>query len=600
MASTFFGLNIGTSGLYTYQAAINTTAHNAANAETKGYTRQVLNTQASLPISIYTSYGMVGTGVTGTSITQIRENYYDVKFRGNTSIQAEYSKKSYYMTQVQNYFNELDDDGFIKAMNNFSGVLQDLSTDPSSYANRTSAMQYALTMTNHVNSVATNLQSIQQDVNQEIKSSVDRINSLSQQITMLTQQINTLEIGGQKANDLRDSRNNLLDELSQYANITVEENIVQGGTGMTTFVVRMDGKVLVNTYEYNTLTCVPREDKVNETDVDGLYDLYWSDGEEFNENSLSLTGTLAGLFAMRDGNNNVNFKGTVKEQKTETDGTKKITLTNASINSEIGLNLPESGTIQIGNYKVAYTSFDMKLDANGNMEYTFVLDKNDSNSTRNFVAGETAQVGDPVDYKGIPYYMNKLNEFVRTFAKEFNDIHKQGVNLEGETGVDFFTAKDLVTGEDKTLYGIGDTMSASNSYAQMNCLNFTVSSVIRDNPNAIATSKDSSSGVEDTELLKELIAKLSDSTMFNQGTPQSFLQTFVADIGIYTKEAETATKSQENIVNAIETQRMSISGVDTDEEAMNLVRYQNAYNLSAKVIQIMDEIYDKLINYTGV
>ncbi|MDO5520763.1 MAG: flagellar hook-associated protein FlgK [bacterium] len=599
MASTFFGLNIGTSGLYTYQAAINTTAHNAANTETKGYSRQQLNTQANKPISIYSSYGMVGTGVTGVSITQVRESYYDVKYRGNASIQGAYDKKSYYMTQVENYFNELNDDGFIKAMNNFSGVLQDLSTDPSSYANRTSAMQYAQSMTQHVNSVANNLQDIQKDINTEIKSTVDRINSLSQQITMLTKQINTMEIGGQMANDLRDSRNNLVDELSTLANVTVSENVVSGGTGKTTYVVKLDDKILINTMEYNTLSCEPRKDKVNETDIDGLYDLYWSDGEEFNDGSLSLSGSLAGLFAMRDGNNNVNFKGTVADQTTDASGVTTVTLSNPTINNEMLLNLPASGSIQLGNYEVRYTSYEMTKDEDGNITYSFKLDPTDENSKKDYT-GKTAEMGEAIDYKGIPYYMSKLNEFVRTFAKEFNDLHKQGISLDGKTNQDFFTARNPVTGEDTPLYGKGDAMSASNSYAQMNCLNFGVSTVILNNPNAIATSYSKEDGVEKTDLLKDLIAKLSDKTMFNQGTPQSYLQTFVADIGIYSKEATTATKGQQNILDAIETQRMSVSGVDTDEEAMNLVRFQNAYNLSAKVVQIMDELYDKLINYTGV
>ena len=593
MASTFFGLNIGTSALYTYQAAINTTAHNISNAETQGYTRQELNTSASKPISIYSSYGMAGTGVTGTSITQIRNNYYDVKFRQNTSSFVEYEKKAYYLNQVQNHMNELNDDGFIKALNNLSGSLQDLSTDPSSSSAKTAAMQFASSMANYVNSVAKSLQEVQQEANEEIKTSVDRINSLSQQITTITKQINALEVAGQTANDLRDARNLLIDELSKYANITVSENVVTNGTGMTTYIVKLDDKVLINTTEYNTLSCVPRDYKVNETDVDGIYDVYWSDGEEFNDSSLSLTGALAGLFAARDGNNAVNFTGKVTAQDKNS-----ITIQNANCNDELQLNIPASGKIQLGNHLVSYKSFELKKEADGTYTYTFELDETDEGSKHDFV-GTSASVGDSVDYKGIPYFMAKLNEFVRTLSKEINTIHKKGTSLDGKTGIDFFTAKDLVTGEDKTLYGEGEAMNASNTYYQMNCLNFSVSATIKNDPNAICTAYSTTNGVEETDLLKDLIKKLSDTTMFNQGTPSAFLQAIVADIGIYTKEAQTAAKSQENIVASVDIQRMSVSGVDADEEAMNLVRYQNAYNLSAKVIQVMDELYDRLINYTG-
>lgn len=597
MASTFFGLNIGTSGLYTYQAALNTTAHNAANAETKGYTRQVLNTTAAKPISIGSSYGMVGAGVTGVSITQVRDSYYDTKFRQNMSTYGEYDKKLYYMQQVQNYFNELDDNGFIKSLNDFNSALQDLSTNPSSTAARTSVLQYASSMTSHINTVAKNLQKVQQDANTEIRTSAERINALSKQITTLTKQINTLEVGGEVANDLRDARNVLIDELSSYANITVTENIVRNGTGMTSYIVKLDDKILINTTDFVTLNCVPRNYKAAETDIDGIYDLYWSDGEEFNAGSLSLTGSLAGLFATRDGNNGVNFRGNVEKQEV-VNGTTYVTIKDTNCNNELQLNIAQKGRIQLGNNEVEYDSFTVEQEADGSYVYKFALKENKDGAARDYT-GKQASVGDELEYKGIPYYMARLNEFVRTFAKAVNDIHKKGTNLEGETGIDFFAARDLVTGEDKKLYGPGEQMNETNSYFQMNCLNFGVSNDVKNSPERIATAYSTADGVEKTDLLKDLIAKVNDRTMFKQGTPEAFLEAMVADIGIYTKEADTASKSQKKILDSVETQRMSISGVDVDEEAMNLVRFQNAYNLSAKVIQIMDEIYDKLINYTG-
>jgi flagellar hook-associated protein 1 FlgK len=87
--------------------------------------------------------------------------------------------------------------------------------------------------------------------------------------------------------------------------------------------------------------------------------------------------------------------------------------------------------------------------------------------------------------------------------------------------------------------------------------------------------------------------------MFKQGKPAQFFQTLVAEIGIDTKKTTNFAENQANILSAVENQRLSISGVDSEEEAMNLVRYQNAYGLSAKVISVMDEIFDKLINYMG-
>ena len=88
--------------------------------------------------------------------------------------------------------------------------------------------------------------------------------------------------------------------------------------------------------------------------------------------------------------------------------------------------------------------------------------------------------------------------------------------------------------------------------------------------------------------------------MFRQGKPAAFLQTLVAEVGIDTKAALNFAESQNNLVSSINNQRLSVGGVDTEEEAMNLMRFQQAYNLSAQVISIMNQIYDKLINFMGV
>ena len=98
----------------------------------------------------------------------------------------------------------------------------------------------------------------------------------------------------------------------------------------------------------------------------------------------------------------------------------------------------------------------------------------------------------------------------------------------------------------------------------------------------------------------ELLELKTDTSMFKQGKPAAFLQTLVAEVGIDTKAALNFEKSQNNLVSAINNQRLSVAGVDTEEEAMNLMRFQQAYNLSAQVISVMNEIYDKLINYMGV
>ena len=111
---------------------------------------------------------------------------------------------------------------------------------------------------------------------------------------------------------------------------------------------------------------------------------------------------------------------------------------------------------------------------------------------------------------------------------------------------------------------------------------------------------DITNGVEKNDIVEKLIALKENTSLFKQGKPAAFLQTLVAEIGIDSSKAKSFTASQNNILSMITNQRLSISGVDVDEEAMNLIRFQNAYNLSAKAISVMDQIYNKLINDMAV
>ena len=590
MPSTFFGLDIGTSGLYTYQAALNTTAHNASNAETDGYSRQVLNQTAATPISVYNTYGMVGTGVVGNGITQQRNLYYDVKYRNNNAVYGGYATKESYMLQIENYFNELNNNGLLANINNFTNSLQELSKDTTSNAVRTQIAQYGDSITDYIRKMSDNLNSLQKDTNDEIKISCQRVNALSEQIAMLTKQINAIEVRGQVANDLRDSRNLLVDELSQYANIAVTENKVEGESGRTTYVVKLNGLTIVDTMEFNELQIVPREEKNHINDISGLYDISCK-GQELDLSSPTLGGKLQSLYELRDGNNQSNFRGRV----TSVEGNVAV-VQQSNINDELLLNIPLSGSIVIDNNEIKYSGFEMIKAADGSYTYKFELENPKDTSK---LVGMDASIGDSIAYKGIPYYMSQLNRYVRTLSQDMNNIHRTGVNAYGNTNIDFFTGVNKADGTQYTLHGPEDVITTANSYYNITANNFSVNSEIMNDPKVLATTADTTGGVEKKEVLTAMINCMTDKTMFKEGSPSSYIQALISDIGVDTDKASNFSKSQSDILKAVDNQRLSVSGVDVDEEAMNLVRFQNAYNLSAKVISIMDEIYDKLINYMG-
>ncbi len=618
MASTFFGLNIGKTGLYAYQSALDTTAHNISNTETEGYTRQVMGQQADKALQVNSTYGMAGTGVTVTGVTQLRDDYYDIKYWKNNTLFGEYSNKSYYMSEIESYFNEVSVEGFSTNFDSMYTSLQELQKNPSSLTVRTQVTNYAKSFSEYFNTVSGDLKSIQDECNFEIRNKIDQINSTSQQIAALTTQINTLEVSGGTANDLRDSRALLVDELSEIANISVSEKTVGDGVGVTSYVVKIDGVTLVDGGNNNELEVIPRSQKENQNDIEGLYDISWANGQEFNMRSSTLGGTLQALLEVRDGNNLFNLQGTVNAEV----GDSHIVVTDTNINTMEKLNIPEAGNLTVGNHEYSYTGFEVTTDAEtGKYIYSFALEE----SVEVDAVNVQAAVGESINYKGIPYYMSQLNEFVRTYAKAVNDIHRTGVDLEGNAGMDFFNATNKVNGrnytfgplegsDDEDYYDYNTFNSQTGSYYEeipedqplygsyylMTAENFTVSEDLLLNSNLLATSSDVANGVENNDVVDALIALKDDKLLFKQGSPQGFFQTLVAEIGIDSKKAINFSDGQTNILDAIKNQRLSISGVDVDEEAMNLVRFQNAYNLSAKVITVMDEIYDKLINYMGV
>lgn len=141
MASTFFGLHIGSSALSSFQVATNTTANNIANVKTTGYTRQEATLQAKDAINVTARYGSVGTGVTVTSIKQQRDLYYDNKYWENNSCYGRYEQKLYYMEQIQNYFK--DNGSSVKGFSSvFSQMFSDLDTLRSKPSDKTVRNQF--------------------------------------------------------------------------------------------------------------------------------------------------------------------------------------------------------------------------------------------------------------------------------------------------------------------------------------------------------------------------------------------------------------------------------------------------------------------------
>lgn len=556
--STFQGFDIAKSGMMTYNASMQTAAHNLANIGTKGYSRQVVKTSAQ--IRNVSSIKVVGAGVSALEVERIHDDYYDTKYQNVNAKYNKYTTHSYYLLGVQKYLytrNE-DDGGITTAFDQFCKCLTKTTTEAGDATKRKEILTYADTLTSFIQESASGLVDLQRDANEEIKSCVGQINAIAEKISFVTRQINTLEAYGNPANDLRDQRNVLLDELSQYCNVETLEKEPADGVGLTQFYVYVNGGVLVDTYDVNPLKVTMTDTKKSINDIDGLYKIEWTDGTRFNSYSSSLGGKLQALFEVRDGNNTTTLSGKASGIENDADGNLVVTMTGANINDVQLLNIPaEDGEITIGSTAYVYKEFEVQVSENGEFTYKFTLKNNiDARQATALSAavgrGVRMTVGDSINYKGVPYYMAQLNEFVRTYAQNFNDVHKEGYDKYGNLGIDVFNAKVPATGDNYIFTSKGDGYDASfssvakqeangsytGSYYYMTAMNICITDAVMEDSGLLAFNGPDDTLAESQNLNLQKLANLKDaSKMFLHGAPDSFLQSLTADVGVDCEKA---------------------------------------------------------------
>ncbi len=509
MRVSFGGFEIPLSGLYTSQKALSVASHNITNAATPGYTREVAEIVANLPQAA-SGAGMVGTGSSLIDVSRVRDSYMDYRYWNEACNSGEWNIKETGLGDFEMVFNEGENSGFTKVMNEFYTTLQELSKDPSSLPARVALKEKAVSLAKQFNNMASQLEELQRDYNFGVKSKVDEINSYAQQIRDLNEQIYKTELDGSTANDLRDKRQLIVDKLSKIVNIDVSEKTVGNISGAIEdkrFIITISGHTLVNHTEKNTIQYIQRgvAERENPTDLDGLYNLQWNDGNAFNYTS----GELKAYIDLRDGNGN-------------------------------------------------------SLTGSQNL------------------------------FKGVPYYMDRLNSFVRTFTESFNEGigsgsgFADGYGLDGSTGIKLFTAN-------------GSSSVSFTDYTTLTAKNIGVSADILNTDGAKKIPASSSYGQSGNgKVLEAVIAQRHDVSMFGEGAPEDYMKSLIATLAVDSQESQKMNELQDAVLKNIDTKRESVSGVSIDEEMTNIVKYQNIYNAAAKLITVMDELYSTLINNLGI
>lgn len=320
MRSTFYGFEIAKSGLFASQQNLNITGHNISNVNTKGYTRQRLNVQAVpapfyMGMVAYSDKSMSGQGVRMMYVDQIRDPFLDIQYREENTSSKNWETQEYEFSMIEALFNfEITDDesGISNLFADFYASLHKLAEKPSDLEVRQAVLGSAMNMVAIMNQNADKILDQYNDINEAINASVLQINSITRSIAALNNQIFGFELSGAQANDLRDQRNLLLDELSGYIPISYRE------TTDNYLIVEYNGVEIINHSKQKDLALASTKDHAFTAGAK-VYELYFA--EQLNpDGTVAIDpdtgdvyapisedeGIIGGYFKMRDGDSKDN------------------------------------------------------------------------------------------------------------------------------------------------------------------------------------------------------------------------------------------------------------------------------------------------------
>ncbi|MEW6417039.1 MAG: flagellar hook-associated protein FlgK [Nitrospirota bacterium] len=538
---SLFGLfDIGKSALFASQTALSVTSHNIANANTPGFNRQEAILEITSPVAVKGGY--LGRGVTIAGI----KRYYDRFIQSQLLGQYQNYGRSYALnqalSQVEQIFNEAGDTGLSASLTDYFNAWHDVATNPEGQPQRIVLIEKANTLVFTAKRMEQGILENLSQTNENMDDIVDRVNSIASDIAALNGKITQIEAGlkSEKANDLRDQRDNLLNELSNLVEFTSYED---KNNGSLTVMVGM--RNLVYGEKTNTLSI-----KVNE---DGKNDLYL-DGINITGNITK--GQLGGIIAVRD--------------DIETNTLGRLRRLIASLTKEINI-LHSAG---------------YGLDGTTGNNFFNPLQL----STRDFSPGAdiTATIADISQLT--------LDEYNITFdaASNYYVYNKQ-------TGA-LVTSGAYVSGNPITFDGIQVVITGAITSTDRFSIspltdaidNFGVA--ITDPQKVAAASSDADLPGDNSNALN--IAQLPDNAITDLGslTFMDYYRGIVSGIGSMSNAASNSLKFDDNLLSEIENRRESISGVSLDEEAANLIRFQRSFEAGARMIKVTDELLQTILN----
>ncbi|MCD6216902.1 flagellar hook-associated protein FlgK [bacterium] len=592
MVSTFFGFTISMKALMAAQKGLEVTAHNIANANTPGYSRQRPELVAGRPI-VYPGMNrpgsvplQLGTGVNVRSIERMRDVYLDHIIRNSTSDSGWFAAKETGFSKLEVTLNEPSESGLSSVITELFNAFADLSNQPELNSERANVREKGINLAETFNMIDSELKSLRADQNRSIIMGVNEINNILHQISDINVQIITIEGIGDKANDLKDARDLLIEQLSAFVNIDTIE--------------RDHGEVAVL---ISGMAVVDKEHVVElatETKLDSSYgnvDVYFENGVR----PRITAGELKGFLEMRD--------ETIPAYQDKLNRCASALVNRINHQHRLGYGMDgKSGRSFFRDYNTASltgtiafppgTTLDTPIDELGITSGKFYVQHTEIEITpKDVKPAEAITVGELLEKinQAQPYVRASLVDDytgIRVQLDLYNppDVSETIHTHEGSSN--FLTAITGVTD--------AEVVTTETARAYTNAMDMiSISLALQDNLDIIAAASEDEFGMysgagDNSNALN--IAELNDSMNAVEGSSfMDYYNSIIGELGSQAQANYRLTANQEMLLSQLDNQRAQISGVSIDEESLNMIQYQRAFEGAARVSSTLDSMIETII-----
>ena len=575
-------------GIFAHQAMQDTTGHNIVNAGTEGYSRQRVNLTPTASVRMTSSLGYVevGTGVEALSITRARNIYADKQFRQETATENYYEAIQVNYDKLEAIFDDSSGTGLQNSLAQFYQSWVDLSANASTAANRVNVIEQGKVIASVMKYAATEVQNQIEATYDELRVRLGQVNELTDKIVNVNQNIAAREVVGSNANDLRDQRDLLVDELSQYMQVVVTEqpdgkftlssegiNIVNGVTKLTLSLSHgVSSRDYGTDYGVTDFTI-----RVDQSDI------------VYAPQTGSLGGDMESLTICKEylddlSNMAAFFMSTFNEQHKAGYGLVKSNADDETMSNYTGINFFGANDVYYVYQRDEFGHGSLlcyKEYPEGSNQFRACTASGSLTTTGGTMVADLTE--------------NRISGTAIIDALNVNSI------FDSNGGSDLVAAKQ--TADD-------DTADGRNAVLISDLFNISATEhegYVKDEDIAKYTALldlrgDFTDGLRVSDLYtqKNLDGTRETTRAIRSVSLNAFYNSTMARLGIESETIDVKLETQDAVMTQIRNWRDAEQGVDWNEELTNMLRFQKGFSACSRMLSTMDEMLDRLVNNTGV